>query len=700
MPRETVLDRFVTILGFATDTKGLKKFETQMKGVEKRLDSVANRSRSLAVPAGIVGGVIAGAAGLAVKAAIGWESAFTDVRKTVDGTEAELLALEKTLRSMAANDIPISVTGLAAIAANAGQLGILTPNIVAFTEVMAKLGVTTNLSAEQAATQLSRLGNITGLSQDDYDRLGSTIVWLGNNFATTEAEISTMSLRLAGAGTLIGLTEAQILGFAAGLSSVGIEAEAGGTAFSRVFADMQAAVQTNSKELDTFSQVSGMTKRDFAALFESDPATAVLEFVRGLNRAKDAGKSVHPILESLGFDNVRIRDSLLRAAGSEDKFTEAVEGGTRAWEDNTALTREAELRFGTFGSQLQITMNKVTELSYRVGETLAPALQEANAKLGPLLTGLADFIERHPTLIKAVGIFGLALLGLSGILFGVAIAAKTVAILLSGLQVVTAAAAAVTNLFTGSLLATRIGLGLLAVQTGIATAGLWALNIAMYANPVVLIVLGILALVAALAVAGYFIWKFRDQIVGGVQEALHWLRELPLPFKILLAVLGGPIAAIALLIAHFGDLRDAGQKVWDFVSGQNWFEQGRRLFTTFTDGIKDAVGGVVDAVTGGLSKARDLLPFSDAREGPLSDLTGSGRSLVTTFARGINAERAMLSGTLRSVLDRRVAGAAGRAGFPAGRGRGRGRRGQGTSDRGEHRAHRGRCRGGVGQGGR
>ena len=48
-----------------------------------------------------------------------------------------------------------------------------------------------------------------------------------NNFATTESEISTMSLRLAAAGTQIGLEESEILGLAAALSSLGIEAEAG-----------------------------------------------------------------------------------------------------------------------------------------------------------------------------------------------------------------------------------------------------------------------------------------------------------------------------------------------------------------------------------------------------------------------------------------------------------------------------------------
>ena len=66
-----------------------------------------------------------------------------------------------------------------------------------------------------------------------------------------------------------------------------------------------------------------------------------------------------------------------------------------------------------------------------------------------------------------------------------------------------------------------------------------------------------------------------------------------------------------------------------------FFESGKRVVTTFANGIKSAFTGAVDAVKGGLQRIRNMLPFSDAKEGPLSTLTLSGQRTMTTYAHGL-----------------------------------------------------------------
>ncbi|MFL6142989.1 MAG: phage tail tape measure protein, partial [Labedaea sp.] len=129
--------------------------------------------------------------GLAAKAAIDWESAFAGVRKTVDGSDQEIAALEGQLRQLA-RTLPASHEAIAAVAEAAGQLGIKRADIASFTKVMIDLGNTTNLTADEAATGLAKFSNIMGTSAKDVDRLGSALVALGNDGASTEQDILAM----------------------------------------------------------------------------------------------------------------------------------------------------------------------------------------------------------------------------------------------------------------------------------------------------------------------------------------------------------------------------------------------------------------------------------------------------------------------------------------------------------------------------
>jgi TP901 family phage tail tape measure protein len=426
-------------------------------------------------------GIAAGVTALSVvgvKAAIDWESSFAGVRKTVDATEEQFAALETGIRNMA-REMPASANEIAGVAEAAGQLGIQTDNILGFSKTMVQLGTATNMSATDAATSLARLANITQMPQTEFDRLGSTVVALGNNLATTESEIVEMGLRLAGAGAQVGMTEAQILGFAGALSSVGIEAQAGGSAFSKVMINMASDVATGGGKLQQFAAVAGLSASEFQAAFRDDAAGAVITFVEGLGRISEEGGNVFGVLDELGLSEIRVRDALLRAAGAGDLFRESISLASGAWEENTALTNEAAQRYATMESQLQMLKNDFTEVAISIGQALMPSLQSFVAMARDVATVVIDWIHNNGELVNSVLPIVAAVSGLITVLTGARVLGSVLGPIAPMFGAISAAAAPLLGIITAIAAPILIAVGAFlafqhAVENNIAGMGQFA----------------------------------------------------------------------------------------------------------------------------------------------------------------------------------------------------------------------------------
>ncbi len=449
------------VLTIGGDTSKLDK---SLKGIGDKVSKVGkNLTLKLTAPLVAFGA-------LSLKAAIDFEDAFAGVRKTVEATEEEFAALEQGIRDMT-KELPLTHSELARIAEAAGQLGIEKDAILEFTEVMAQLGMTTNMTGDEAATTFARFANITGMDTDFFSNLGSVIVDLGNNMATTEGEIAAMALRLAGAGTAIGLTETDIFGLSAALSSLGIRAESGGTAFSRIMLEMNSAVAAGGRELKIWSELTAQSVDEFKESFEQDAMGAILAAIGGLGKFKDVGIDVTGILEDLGLGGIRITDALLRATGAQDLMTEAQEIAKTAWEENIALQDEAAKRLDTQKSKLNILKNSLIDTGITIGEALVPKLQQLIDWLMPIIQNIQTWIQDNPKLVDTIMkvAAGLAILG--PIVWAVGNIIRVVA----------------------------------AIQ--------WLWNAAMLANPIGLIIVGIVAFGAAMGALAVLIRRHWDGIM-------------------------------------------------------------------------------------------------------------------------------------------------------------------------------------------
>ncbi|OUP12554.1 phage tail tape measure protein [Anaeromassilibacillus sp. An200] len=361
------------------------------------------------------------------QASMDFETAVTGVAKTTDLSDEELAAMADSIRSLS-TEIPATTEEISAVAEAAGQLGIQKEALLDFTETMVMLGTATNMTADEAATALARFANITGMGAGEYDRLGATIVDLGNSFATTEQEITEMATRLASAGTLAGISEPGILALAAAMSSVGIEAEAGGTAMTETLNAIETAVAGGGEALDEFARLAGMSSETFAETWQNDALSALTSFIGGLGQLDEQGESTVLVLESLGLTGVR-QSNMLKSLGlAAEQMTGAVNLANTAWEENTALTEEASKRYATTQSQLILLQNSYRNIQAAIGDAYTPELKEAYAVGTDVLNGVAQFIRDNPALVKAVVTFTGVIGGATAAVAAYTIAAKAAAL--------------------------------------------------------------------------------------------------------------------------------------------------------------------------------------------------------------------------------------------------------------------------------
>lgn len=394
------------------------------------------------------------------QASIEFESAMTGVSKTTDMSASELQAMSEAVMKLS-TEIPVTTTELANVMEVAGQLGISKDNLLDFSTVMSQLATATTMTADEAATMLAQFANITQMDPSQYSNLASAVVDLGNNYATTEQKIVEMGQGIAAAGSLAGMSEADMMGLSAAVTSLGIETAAGSSSMSKLISQINKAVETGDG-LDQFASVAGMSASQFAEAWGTDAANALATFITGLNDVERNGASAGVLLDELGIKEVRMQRMILSLAGSGDLMSNAIRDANAAFRENTALTAEAEKRYATTESRLTMMQNAANNVKIAIGDALTPMIASVASGLTQLLEPMAEFIEQNPAIVQGLTAF-IGVLGLAA----AAVAAYTAA---------TKLAAAANLLFGGSIpgigiiLGVAAGIGALVAGVGLLTA--------------------------------------------------------------------------------------------------------------------------------------------------------------------------------------------------------------------------------------
>lgn len=409
------------VKGVRESTSAYQGLASQLKNTGKGIKEVGESIDTITKPIQYASTALAAGGVASAKFAIDFEDSFAGVKKTVDATPEQLAKIKQGIIDLSTTGIdgrgaiPQTATELNELAAAGGQLGISQENIIDFTEVMAQMGSATNLVGEEGAATLARFQNVMGVGQNEIRNIGSAIVDLGNHSATTESEIAEMALRMGKYGSSVRMSAADVLGYSAALSSLGIEAQMGGSAIGRTWLSIETAVASGGEGLTKFAKYSGKSAEEFKEQWNTDSSGAFNGLLKGLQSAENLTVA----LDDLGINNTQDIQAMMALVNGYDLVTESVNRSNTAYQENTALQEEFNAKNETTASKLANTKNNIIEAARSIGETMLPSIQDASTTVADFAKGLSQMDDEQKRAVVNTGATVIALGALSKVGVGV-----------------------------------------------------------------------------------------------------------------------------------------------------------------------------------------------------------------------------------------------------------------------------------------
>lgn len=393
------------VKGVRESTSAYQGLASQLKNTGKGIKEVGESIDTITKPIQYASTALAAGGVASAKFAIDFEDSFAGVKKTVDATPEQLAKIKQGIIDLSTTGIdgrgaiPQTTTELNELAAAGGQLGISQENIIDFTEVMAQMGSATNLVGEEGAATLARFQNVMGVGQNEIRNIGSAIVDLGNHSATTESEIAEMALRMGKYGSSVRMSAADVLGYSAALSSLGIEAQMGGSAIGRTWLSIETAVASGGEGLTKFAKYSGKSAEEFKEQWNTDSSGAFNGLLKGLQSAENLTVA----LDDLGINNTQDIQAMMALVNGYDLVTESVNRSNTAYQENTALQEEFNAKNETTASKLANTKNNIIEAARSIGETMLPSIQDASTTVADFAKGLSQMSDEQKRAVVNTG---------------------------------------------------------------------------------------------------------------------------------------------------------------------------------------------------------------------------------------------------------------------------------------------------------
>ncbi|ENA1383842.1 phage tail tape measure protein [Campylobacter jejuni] len=592
------------------------ELKAQRKGLQDEFLSLGNVIR---------GGII----GKGLGEAISFESAMADVRKVVNFDEgddikkmsADILKMSQTL--------PVTANELAAIAAAGGQIGLGSKDVREFTNLVTKMKVAFDMSAEDVGDSVAKIKNILGISLKDMEDLGDSINNLSDNSASKAREIIDVMKRTAAAGKQIGFTKEQIAALSSSFISLGKGPEVAGTAINSLYRVLATADNMGTKTESAFAKL-GISGAFLKQASFDDPQKALDMFLQRISKL-DQKEQMGVLVDIFGRE---FADDMATLVGGLDTYKEALKNaGDEA--KKGSLQREFDTRAATTENSIILMKNAFNSLAVNLGSVFLPAISWVSAGISYLVNSITYITGLVPGLNGVLGGLIATFLLAKPAVLAYAIAKnylKDCTILLKSALIKTRihllafrnscilsnitlkVKTITTNIYTASLKVLSFVLIGLNEVFKLVAIGIRVLSVAMMSNPIGLI-LGGIAIVAGLIIANW------DRVKSWFMSFIEWLRPVWEPiYNVIKAVFD----KCALVFTSFKDiimsvaspLAEFLNSIWQGV-GDFFYSIFGSLFDWFASKLS-WVGDMISSISGFIKDALDFVGLGDDKEVKIS----------------------------------------------------------------------------------
>jgi len=559
-------------------TIGLKStVKADGKRVEKETGAIAKgiEKKGLMIGAGMTA-VGVGAKMMADninKSYLTFDAAMAEV-KSLGGVTEEQMDIMRSGAIGMSKELPLSAKNVAEGFYMMRSAGFDAARVIEELPAIAEMAVAGNLEMADAVNATTMVLDVYGERAGSAADITNVLMGTVAAFKTKLPELQMQLSKNIGVAASLGISFGELAAMSGMLKKEFVSAEEAGTAMKTML--LRLVDPTVLAKLDNMGVEVKDANGDFIGM------QSILD---GLSvKLGEAGGEVEQMAvlqELFGTEGLRAAMSLIRQKDMLKEYTDAVNSGMSVQEALNAVLESTQ-------SQLDIANNKMEAAKITMGEAMAPAtILTANA-----LAGFAGVLEDIPgplqTVIGGGMQFSKAFIGIGPLLMGIS---------------------AIYPLYAASQFAATVA------TTGL-TAATWAFTVALLANPITWIVVGIAALIAVVVILEKkfgAVSKAGDFLSKGIKNLVGWFKDKLKPV----------INVVQAVVARFGDrllllLGPLGLVIFVIKRLVSWFRKSGDEAEESAEKIGEAGEVMTDAMkevekqTRSVEKAQ--LDLTDAQE--------------------------------------------------------------------------------------